>query len=75
MVSKRLMAFYGFVDLWLVAAGVLSLVMSLIWRAPNLMINFTLSSSDLTGASYSLNGLSICLIPKQLARCLVSCCW
>ena len=50
MVSKRVMAFYGFVDLWLLAAGVLSLVMSLVWRAPNLMINFTLSSSDLTGA-------------------------
>jgi hypothetical protein len=49
MVSKRVMAFYGFVDLWLLAAGILALVMSLVWRAPNLMLNFTLSSSDLTG--------------------------
>ncbi|KAJ3522046.1 hypothetical protein NM688_g8933 [Phlebia brevispora] len=47
MVSKRLMAFWAFVDLWLLAAGVLSIVMSLVWRAHNLMINFTLSSQDL----------------------------
>lgn len=51
MVSKRIMAFYGFVDLWLLAAGLLSLIMSLVWRAPNLMLNFTLSNSDLTGKS------------------------
>ncbi|THG98905.1 hypothetical protein EW026_g3346 [Hermanssonia centrifuga] len=47
MVSKRLTAFWAFVDLWLLAAGVLSLVMSLVWRAPNLMLNFTLSNADL----------------------------
>ena len=49
MVSKRVLAFYGFVDLWLLAAGILSIVMSFVWRAPNLMINFTLSNSALTG--------------------------
>lgn len=52
MVSKRVMAFYGFVDLWLLAAGILSVVMSFVWRAPNLMLNFTISSSDLTGAPH-----------------------
>ncbi|KIP10324.1 hypothetical protein PHLGIDRAFT_250778 [Phlebiopsis gigantea 11061_1 CR5-6] len=51
MVSKRIMAFYGFVDLWLLAAGLLSLIMSLLWRAPNLMLNFTLSNSDLTAGT------------------------
>lgn len=44
------MAFWAFVEVWLLAAGVLSLVMSLVWRAPNLMLNFTISSADLTGA-------------------------
>lgn len=42
------MAFYGFVDLWLLAAGLLSVIMSFVWRAPNLMLNFTISNSDLT---------------------------
>lgn len=53
MVSKRVMAFYGFVDLWMLAAGILSLVMSLVWRAPNLMFNFTLSTEFLNGALYA----------------------
>jgi hypothetical protein len=48
MVSKRILGFYAFVDLWLLAAAALSIAMSIVWRAPNLMINFTLSSSDLT---------------------------
>lgn len=51
MVSKALMACWAFVDAWLLAAGVLSLVMSLVWRAPNLLLNFTISNADLTGAS------------------------
>ena len=51
MVSKALMACFAFVDAWLLAAGVLSLVMSLVWRAPNLLLNFTISNADLTGAS------------------------
>ena len=45
------MAFWAFVDVWLLAAGVLTIVMSLVWRAKNLMINFTISDADLTGAS------------------------
>jgi hypothetical protein len=51
MVSKRILGFYAFVDLWLLAAAALSIAMSFVWRAPNLMINFTLSDMDLTGAS------------------------
>lgn len=49
MVSKRLLACYAFVDAWLLAAGVLSIAMSIVWKAPNLMLNLTLSSSDLLG--------------------------
>lgn len=64
MVSKRIMAFYGFVDLWLLAAGLLSLIMSLLWRAPNLMLNFTLSNSDLTGALPRLCRIVSRLIPE-----------
>jgi hypothetical protein len=52
MVSKRILGFYAFVDLWLLAAAALSIAMSFVWRAPNLMINFTLSDMDLTGASH-----------------------
>lgn len=51
MVSKKLMAFWAFVDVWLLAAGVLSIVMSLVWRAKNLMMNFTLDNADLTGGT------------------------
>lgn len=54
MVSKALMGCWAFVDAWLLAAGILSLVMSLVWKAPNLLLNFTISHSDLTGASPSL---------------------
>jgi hypothetical protein len=46
-----LMAFWAFVDVWLLAAGVLSVVMSLVWRAPNLMLNFTISDADLTAGT------------------------
>lgn len=50
MVQKRLMAFWTFVDMWLLAAAVLSITMSFVWRAKNLMLNFTISNVDLTGA-------------------------
>ncbi|KAI0340668.1 hypothetical protein BDW22DRAFT_391989 [Trametopsis cervina] len=50
MVSKRVLGFYAFVDAWLVAAAALSIAMSVVWRSPNLMINFTFAYSgmDLT---------------------------
>jgi len=47
MVSKRLLSCYAFVDALLLAAGILSVVMSIVWKAPNLLINFTLSKTDL----------------------------
>ncbi|KAH8102912.1 tetraspanin [Cristinia sonorae] len=51
MVSKGLLACWAFVDAWLLAAGVLSLVMSLVWRAPNLLMNFTIPEADLTAGT------------------------
>lgn len=49
MVSKRLMVCWAFVDAWLLAAGILAIVMSQVWKMPNLMLNFTLTPADLTG--------------------------
>lgn len=42
------MGIWAFVDVWLLAAAILSIVMSFVWRRPNLMLNFTLSSEQLT---------------------------
>ncbi|KAI0371755.1 tetraspanin [Pilatotrama ljubarskyi] len=49
MPSKRLMGVFAFVDFCMLAAGVILIVFSEIWRMPNLMINFTLSNEMLTG--------------------------
>ena len=49
MVSKRILGLYGFTQLWLLAAAALSIAMSVVCRAPNLMMNFTLHDIDLTG--------------------------
>ncbi|CDO69021.1 hypothetical protein BN946_scf184834.g28 [Trametes cinnabarina] len=49
MPSKRLMGTFAFLDFCLLAAGVILIVFSEIWRMPNLMINFTLSNDMLTG--------------------------
>jgi len=42
------MGVWAFFDVTLLAAGVVSLVMSIVWRRPNLLLNFVLSSADLT---------------------------
>jgi hypothetical protein len=49
MVSKRLMGVWAFFDLTLLAAGVVSLALSIVWRRPNLLMNMVLSGADLTG--------------------------
>jgi len=38
-------------DILLLAAGVLSLVLSIVWRAPNILMNMVLSNADLTGGT------------------------
>lgn len=38
-------------DILLLAAGVLSLVLSIVWRAPNTLMNMVLSNADLTGGT------------------------
>ncbi|KAI8998879.1 tetraspanin [Trametes punicea] len=49
MPSKRLMGAFAFVDICLLAAGVILIVFSEVWRMPNLMLNFTLSNEMLNG--------------------------
>lgn len=51
MVSKRLMGCWAFVDAWLLAAGILAIVMSQVWKMPNLMLNFVLTPADLTAGT------------------------
>lgn len=48
MVSKKLMGVWTVLDFLLMAAGAVALAFSIVWRAPNLMMNMVLSSSDLT---------------------------
>lgn len=48
MVSKRLMGVWVFLDFCLLAAGAVSIAFSIVWRAPNLLMNMVFSKSDLT---------------------------
>lgn len=52
MVSKRaLMAAWGFFDFCLLGAGIITVALSIVWRAPNLMINIALSPTQLDAAT------------------------
>lgn len=51
MVSKALMASWAALDVLLLAAGVVSLVLSIVWRAPNILMNMVLSDADLTAGT------------------------
>ena len=59
MVSKRLMGAWSFFDLCLLTAGILTLVLSIVWRGPDLLRNMVIGSSDLTGASFRTSFASI----------------
>lgn len=48
MVSKTLMGIWAFIDLCLLAAGAITVALSLVWRQPNLLMNMVFSKSDLT---------------------------
>jgi len=51
MVSKKLMGVWVGLDILLVAAGALSLALSIVWRAPNILMNMVISSADLTAGT------------------------
>jgi len=48
MVSKRLMGAWAFFDFTLLAAGVVTLALSIVWQQPNFLLNLVLSKADLT---------------------------
>jgi len=50
MPSKRLMGMWAFFDFCLLAAGVLSLVFSIIYRKQDILLNLAISQADLTAA-------------------------
>ena len=49
MDSKALMGVWVALDILLLAACVLTLVLTVVWRAPNILINMVLSSAALNG--------------------------
>ncbi|KAF9228780.1 hypothetical protein BS17DRAFT_772506 [Gyrodon lividus] len=49
--SKHLMLVWSFFDFCLMAAGIISLVFSVIWRDPDLLLKLTFSPTDLTGGT------------------------
>lgn len=49
MVSKSLMGAWAFFDFTLLAAGIVSLVLSFVWRKPDLLLNLAITDADLTG--------------------------
>ncbi|OAX32103.1 hypothetical protein K503DRAFT_805512 [Rhizopogon vinicolor AM-OR11-026] len=51
MLSKKLLGAWAFFAICLMAAGVLSLTLSIIWRQPNLLLNLTFSNLDLTSGT------------------------
>lgn len=48
--SKKLKGVWAFVDACLLVAGVLTLVVSIVWRTPDLIRDLIISKADLTGA-------------------------
>ncbi|PPQ90131.1 hypothetical protein CVT25_012300 [Psilocybe cyanescens] len=51
MVSRTLMGVWVALDFLLLVAGALSVALSIVWRAPNILMNMVLSSADLTAGT------------------------
>lgn len=51
MVSPKLMAVWAFFDFLLLAAGAVTLALSFMWRAPDILMNMVLSNADLTAGT------------------------
>jgi len=51
MVSRVLMGVWATFSFLLLAAGVVSLVLSILWKAPNVLLNMVLSPADLTAGT------------------------
>jgi len=59
MVSKGLMATWAFIDFLLLAAGGMSIALSIVWRAPNILMNMALDGEFLTAGL--VVGIALCL--------------
>lgn len=69
MVSKRLMLAWAFFDFCLLAAGIITVALSFIWRQPDVLLNLTFNSFELTGkvfASGITNSVLIYIFPLQV---------
>lgn len=81
MLSKRLILAWAFFTLCLMAAGIVTLVLSIVWRQPNLLRNLTFSNFDLTAGTVlgiillGTSVLSIILIILRGKRPLVLLNW
>lgn len=51
MLSKKLIGAWAFFDICLMAAGVLSLTLSIVWRQPNLLLNLTFDGIKVTAGT------------------------
>ncbi|KAJ7684725.1 tetraspanin [Mycena polygramma] len=58
MVSKGLMGTWAFIDFLLLAAGGMSIALSIVWRAPSILMNMALSSEFLTAGM--VVGIALC---------------
>lgn len=48
MVSRTLMGIWAALDFFLLASGAITIALSVVWRAPNALMNMVLSDADLT---------------------------
>jgi hypothetical protein len=53
MVSRKLTGVWVFFDFCLLAAGAITLALSIVWKAPNLLLNLVFSDNELTGEPLS----------------------
>ena len=58
MPSKKLLGFWAFVDFCLFTAGVITLVLSIVWRGKDLLRNLVITNNDLTGVFPHLQFIS-----------------
>jgi hypothetical protein len=48
MVSRKLLGVWAFLDVCLLAAGAVTIALSMVWRTPNVLMNMVFSKADLT---------------------------
>ena len=57
------MGVWIFLDFCLLAAGLIALVLSIIWMSPNLLLNMVFTKSDLTGTVFRSSRYASCAEP------------